>query len=146
MKHYSHYGFNEFLIALGNGGDLIKRYFLGYSALNASLTMTGGRVRRLEPWLKGETFMMTYGDGVSNLDLKELQRFHRAHGRLATVTAVRPASRFGGIIFQGDLVTQFDEKPRIGAGWVNGGRGRDQLRSRRLRSPRGRWAAGSVSA
>jgi glucose-1-phosphate cytidylyltransferase len=84
-------------------------------------TLTGGRVKRLEPWLKDDTFMVTYGDGVSNIDLHKLVQFHRYHGRVATVTAVRPPARFGGLIFEGDLVTQFTEKPQIGEGWINGG-------------------------
>ncbi len=150
MKHYAHYGFNEFFIACGYKGEIIKRYFLDYHTLNGNLTvhlpngklevrneacedwvvnlidtgmktLTGGRVKRLEPWLKDETFMVTYGDGVSNIDLCNLLQFHRSHGRLATVTAVRPPARFGGLIFEGDLVTQFTEKPQIGEGWINGG-------------------------
>jgi glucose-1-phosphate cytidylyltransferase len=84
-------------------------------------TSTGGRVKRLEPWLRDETFMVTYGDGVSDIDLHDLLRFHRSHGRLATVTAVRPPARFGGLIFNGDLVVEFTEKPQIGEGWINGG-------------------------
>jgi glucose-1-phosphate cytidylyltransferase len=150
MKHFGHYDFSEFFIALGYKGDLIKRYFLDYYALNSSMTIslksgmvevmegeredwtvhlmdtglatnTGGRVKRLEPWLRDGTFMMTYGDGVCNVNLDDLLRFHRAHGRIATITAVRPASRFGGLVFDGDLVSQFTEKPQIGEGWVNGG-------------------------
>jgi len=150
MKHYAHYGFKEFFIALGYKGEVIKRYFLDYYKLNGSMTInlsngdvqvhnkecedwivhlmdtglrtqTGGRVKRLEPWLKDETFMMTYGDGVSDIDLHDLLRFHRSHGRLATVTAVRPPARFGGLNFDGDLVAEFTEKPQIGEGWINGG-------------------------
>ena len=150
MKHYAHYGFKEFFIALGYKGEVIKRYFLDYYSLTGSLTIdlssgklemhkkecedwivhlmdtgqetyTGGRVKRLEPWLKGETFMVTYGDGVSDIDLKDLLRFHRSHGRIATVTAVRPPARFGGLIFDGDLVADFTEKTQIGEGWINGG-------------------------
>jgi glucose-1-phosphate cytidylyltransferase len=150
MKHYAHYGFQEFLIALGYKGEVIKRYFVDYYTLNGSMTislsdgdvqvhkkqcedwivhlidtglhtLTGGRVRRLEPWLKDEPFMVTYGDGVSDVDLQTLLHFHRSHGRLATVTAVRPPARFGGMIFDGDLVAEFTEKPQIGEGWINGG-------------------------
>ena len=84
-------------------------------------TGTGGRIRRLRPQLGDATFMITYGDGVSNVDLRALLEFHRAHGRLATVTAVRPPARFGGIVFEGDLVVEFTEKPQIGEGWINGG-------------------------
>lgn len=150
MKHYAHYGFKEFFIALGYKGEVIKRYFLDYYTLNGSMTInlatgevqshqrecedwivhlmdtglhtfTGGRVKRLEPWLKDETFMVTYGDGVSDINLQDLLKFHRSHGRIATVTAVRPPARFGGLIFDGDLVARFTEKPQIGEGWINGG-------------------------
>jgi glucose-1-phosphate cytidylyltransferase len=150
MKHYAHHGFKEFFIALGYRGEIVKRFFLDYCSLSGSMTVdlsqgvvnnhendcedwlvhlintghetnTGGRVKRLEPWLAGDTFMLTYGDGVSNIDLSQLLEFHRAHKRIATVTAVRPPSRFGGLIFDGDLVTEFTEKPQIGEGWINGG-------------------------
>ncbi|MCL5958747.1 MAG: glucose-1-phosphate cytidylyltransferase [Chloroflexi bacterium] len=150
MKHYSHFGFKEFLIALGYKGEMIKHYFLDYYALNGSMTIslssgnvqvhdnacedwvihlidtgvdtnTGGRVRRLGTWLRDESFMLTYGDGVSNVDLHDLLSFHRSHGHLATVTAVRPPSRFGGLVFDGDFVAEFTEKPQIGEGWINGG-------------------------
>jgi glucose-1-phosphate cytidylyltransferase len=150
MKHYAHHGFREFFIALGYKGDYIKRYFLDYYSLSGSMTLnlasgkveaydrecedwvlhlmetgaqtqTGGRVKRLAPWLKDSTFMVTYGDGVSNIDLKDLLRFHRSHDRIATVTAVRPPARFGGLIFDGDAVVKFTEKPQIGEGWINGG-------------------------
>ncbi len=150
MKHYAYYGFNEFVIALGYRGQVIKRYFLDYHALNSNITihlakgevevhntesedwmvrlvdtgiatLTGGRVKRLAPWIQGETFMLTYGDGVSNLDIRKLLNFHRSHGRLATLTAVRPSARFGGLTFEGDIITKFEEKPQIGEGWINGG-------------------------
>ena len=150
MKHYAHFGFKEFFIALGYKGDEIKRYFLEYYNLSGSMkidfsngkveaynreyedwiihfmetglsTNTGGRVKRLEPWLREEPFMVTYGDGVSDIDLHSLLEFHKAHGRVATVTAVRPPARFGGLLFDGDIVTTFVEKPQIGEGWINGG-------------------------
>jgi glucose-1-phosphate cytidylyltransferase len=150
MKHYAHYGLKEFFIALGYKGEMVKRYFLDYHTLNGNLTihltsgkaivhneecedwivnlidtgtntLTGGRIKRLEPWLKDETFMVTYGDGVSDVDLRHLLQFHRSQGKLATVTAVRPPARFGGLIFDGDLATRFTEKPQIGEGWINGG-------------------------
>jgi len=150
MKHYAHYGFKEFFIALGYRGEVIKRYFLDYHSLNGSMTVelasgrtitraseceewmvhlidtgqetyTGGRVKRLEPSLKDGTFMVTYGDGLCDVDLRELLRFHRSHGRVATVTAMRPPARFGGLIFDGDLVAEFTEKPQAGEGWINGG-------------------------
>jgi len=150
MKHYSRYGFGEFVVALGFKGDAIKRYFLDYPNLNGSMcvdlaagqvsmreqaledwvvhlwetgadTKTGGRVKRLERLLKDERFMLTYGDGLSDIDINELVAFHRSHGRIATITAVRPPARFGGLIFDGDLVSEFTEKPQIGEGWINGG-------------------------
>ncbi len=150
MKHYAYYGFKEFYIALGYKGDIIKRYFLDYCTLSGSMTIdlakgtvdihnkdcedwivhlidtgidtnTGGRIKRLEPWLSDGIFMVTYGDGVCDVDLQKLLRFHESHGRIATVTAVRPPARFGGLIFDGDLVADFTEKPQIGEGWINGG-------------------------
>ncbi|HEX6728969.1 MAG TPA: glucose-1-phosphate cytidylyltransferase [Pyrinomonadaceae bacterium] len=151
MKHYAHYGFKEFFIALGYKGEGIKRYFMDYYSLNGSITIdlasgevktddrecedwivhlkntglkanTGGRVRRLQPWLREETFMVTYGDGVANIDLQALLEFHRSHGKVATVTAVRPPARFGGLLFDDKgTVTDFTEKPQIGEGWINGG-------------------------
>ncbi len=150
MSTYAHYGFNEFLIALGYMGDQIKRYFIDYYALSSNLTVnlasgevsmmdgdcedwlvhlidtgletfTGGRVKALEPWLKNEPFMVTYGDGVADIDLKTLVAFHKSHGKLATITAVRPPARFGGLVFDGDAVAVFTEKPQIGEGWINGG-------------------------
>ncbi len=150
MEHYAHYGFKEFVVALGYKSEVIKRYFFEYLTLTGSLkvnlsdgsvetyekkcedwavhlietgldTNTGGRVKRLQPWLPGGTFMLTYGDGVSNLNLNKLLDFHRSHGRLATVTAVRPPARFGGLILDGDIVKEFSEKPLMGEGWINGG-------------------------
>jgi len=150
LKHFAHYGQREFLIALGYKSEAIKRFFLDYHALSGSMTLdlasgdvrvhdkrcedwtvhlmdtgletnTAGRVKRLKPWLKQETFMLTYCDGVSDVDLNDLLRFHRAHGRLATVTAVRPPSRFGGLVFEDERVIEFTEKPQIGEGWINGG-------------------------
>jgi glucose-1-phosphate cytidylyltransferase len=150
MKHYDHYGFKEFMVALGYKGEVIKKYFLNYYHLNSSMTIdlatgkvitencqsenwtvhlmetglntgTGGRVRRLMPRLKNETFMVTYGDGVSNVNLTDLLAFHRQSGRIATVTAVRPPARFGGITFNGNLAAHFTEKPQAGEGWINGG-------------------------
>lgn len=150
MRHYAQYGFKEFFIALGFRGEVIKRYFHEYHNLSGSLTfdlargelarhergpedwivhlhdtglntLTGGRLKRLERHLCGETFMLTYGDGVSDVDLQALLRFHKSHGRIGTVTAVRPPSRFGGLVFNGDFVVEFTEKPQIGEGWINGG-------------------------
>ena len=150
MKHYAHYGFSEFFIALGYRGEIIKRYFLDYCSLSGNMTLdlsrgavnaqssecedwivhlkntgqdtnTGGRIKRLEPWLKDERFMITYGDGVCNVDLQQLLNFHVAQGSIVTVTAVRPPARFGGLIFDGDLVSDFTEKPQVNEGWINGG-------------------------
>jgi glucose-1-phosphate cytidylyltransferase len=150
MKQYSYHGFKEFYILLGYKGEVIKRFFLDYCTLSGSMTIdlaagtidihnkecedwivhlmdtgietnTGGRVKRLEPWLKDGTFMVTYGDGVANVNIRELLEFHRNHGKIATVTAVRPPARFGGLVFDGDLVADFTEKPQIGEGWINGG-------------------------
>jgi len=150
MKHYAHHDCKEFFIALGYRGEIVKRFFIDYCSLSGSMsidlshgvvdnhqndcedwlvhlkdtgieTNTGGRVKRLQPWLSDGPFMLTYGDGVSNVDLRKLLAFHREHGRIATVTAVRPPARFGGLIFDGDLVTEFTEKPQIGEGWINGG-------------------------
>jgi glucose-1-phosphate cytidylyltransferase len=150
MRHYASYGHDEFFVALGYRGEVVKRYFLDYHTVNGDLTVgladgrvrvekkepddwvvhlidtglttnTGGRVRRLASRLAGETFMLTYGDGVSDVDLDDLLGYHRSHGLLATVTAVRPPSRFGGLTFDGGRVARFDEKPQIGEGWINGG-------------------------
>lgn len=150
LKHFSQYGFDEFYIALGYKGDVIKRYFLDYYSLDGSITVdlasgqvaahdkncenwrvhlmetgkdtnTGGRVRALASHLSSETFLLTYGDGVSDVDLFELLAFHRSHGRLATVTAVRPPARYGNLVFDGDRVMRFTEKPQTGEGWINGG-------------------------
>ncbi|MBI4538003.1 MAG: glucose-1-phosphate cytidylyltransferase [Gemmatimonadetes bacterium] len=150
MQIYAAQGFREFVIALGYKGELIKEYFLRYFHLRNNLsihlssgetqvhdghredwtvhlidtglhTQTGGRLKRLTRWLEDTPFLMTYGDGVANVDIRELVRFHREHGKLATVTAVRPPARFGGLTFDGDLVADFVEKPQIGEGWINGG-------------------------
>ncbi len=150
MKHYAHYGFKEFYIAVGYKGEEIKRYFLDYYNLSGSMTIdfsngkmeahkreyedwvvhfidtglhtnTGGRVKRLETYLNNEPFMLTYGDGVSNINLTELLNVHRLHGCTATLTAVRPPARFGGLVFDGDYIAEFTEKPQIGEGWINGG-------------------------
>ena len=150
MKTYAHYGFDDFFLALGYKGEIVKRYFLDHYSLGGSLrvnlasglvedlekdtenwtvhlmdtgqqTQTGGRIKRLERWLHDGTFMATYGDGVGDVDLQRLLEFHKSHGKMATVTAVRPPSRFGGLVFEGDLVKEFSEKPQIGEGWINGG-------------------------
>ncbi len=150
MSWYAACGFDEFIIALGYKGEMVKKYFMNYYALNrdisvelrsgqvtvhdrvqddwivhlvdtGSSTMTGGRLLRLRRWLPDEAFMMTYGDGVSDVDIAALLAFHQRHGRLATVTAARPPARFGGIQLEGDQVTHFAEKPQANAGWINAG-------------------------
>ena len=150
MKGYAAHGFREFFVALGYKGEVIKRYFLEYHGMIKNVTVelatgtasfhesemddwvvhlmdtglktqTGGRLKRLQPWLEDGTFMLTYGDGVCNVDFNQLLRFHREHGRIGTLTAVRPAARFGAISFDGDLVNEFMEKPQTGEGWINGG-------------------------
>jgi len=150
MKHYARYGVTEFVIALGYRAEDVKRFFVDYLSLNGDLTVelgsravkrheperdawtvhlvdtgldtsTGGRVRRLRTWLGEEPFMLTYGDGVSDIDLAGLLQAHRASGHLVTVTAVRPPSRFGGLTFSADGSVRFTEKPQIGEGWINGG-------------------------
>ncbi len=150
MKGFAEYGFSEFVLALGYKGDVIKDYFLKYRSHATSLTvelgsgevmlhdgqcenwtvhlldtgqhtMTGGRVKRVARFIGPEPFILTYGDGLCNVDFRELVAFHRRHGRRATVTAVRPPTRFGDLTIEGEVVTNFQEKPQIGEGWINGG-------------------------
>lgn len=150
MKHYETFGFTDFYVALGYKGEFLKRYFRDYTTLSGSITVslqddtvtpldhihehwtvslidtgietnTGGRLKRLSPWLRDGTFMLTYGDGVSDVDLNRLVAFHREHGKLATITAVHPSSRFGEMVFDGEDVARFTEKPQMGEGWINGG-------------------------
>jgi len=149
MMHYSHYGHKEFIIALGYKGEYIKKYMVDYCALHSNLTInvrtgevamhggirpdwkvelvdtgidtfTGGRIKRLAPYLGNQTFLCTWGDGVSNIELDKLIQFHRSHGKLATVTAVRPPARFGHLVFNGKQVAEFSEKPQTQEGWING--------------------------
>ena len=149
MMHYAHYIFNEFVIALGYKGEVIKKYMVDYCSLNSNLTvhlrtgevqfnggykpnwtvelvdtgietLTGGRIKRLAPYLGNETFMLTWGDGVSNVNLCELLAFHRAHGKLATLTAVHPPARFGHLDLDHDQIREFSEKPQTREGWING--------------------------
>jgi glucose-1-phosphate cytidylyltransferase len=150
MNIYGSQGFGEFVVALGYKGEMVKKYFLDYHALRADLTVdvargthvahsvgqpnwtvdlvdtgdatqTGGRIKRLKQLIGGQTFMATYADGLAQIDLRALLAFHRSHGKLATVTAVHPPSRFGKIVMDGDVVQQFAEKPRDGDAWINGG-------------------------
>ena len=149
MKIYENYGFNNFTLALGYKGEVIKDYFMNYHSYSSDLevnlkngevsfsnqvsedwnvslintgisSMTGGRLLRLKEKLK-ETFMLTYGDGVSDIDLQELLKFHKSHGKIATVTAVIPSARFGGMHVDDGKVLNFKEKPQSGSGWINGG-------------------------
>jgi glucose-1-phosphate cytidylyltransferase len=151
MKIYAAHGLNNFVLALGYKGEVIRDYFISYRYRKTDLTvnlaegkitdaskgnedwvvrmidagletLTGGRLHRLEPFLRtAGRFMVTYGDGVANIDIARLLEFHKRHGKLATVTAVRPPARFGTMVFDGDQVTEFKEKPQTGEGWVNGG-------------------------
>ena len=128
MKLYAKYGFKEFIIALGYKGNLIKKYFkkkkfnwnikLVDTGLN---TMTGGRLKRLKNIIGNQRFLMTYGDGISNINLKKLLRFHIKNNKLVTLAAVRPPARFGAIKLNGNLVNYFKEKSKLDEGWINGG-------------------------
>ena len=128
MKHYAKYGFKEFYIALGYKGNVIKKFFnknhYGWkiNLINTGLkTMTGGRLKRLKKYLGNDTFMMTYGDGLSDINLKKLLKFHKKNKKIATVTAVRPPVRFGEMSIKNSRVTSFKEKPEIKSSWINGG-------------------------
>ena len=151
MKSYAHYGFTDFVVCLGYKGDVIRDYFLNYEnrhrdvtvtlgtrdlevlsnhaeagwrvtlAETGEKTLTGGRLRRVTPYLGRERFMVTYGDGVADIDIRRLMAFHEAHGRLGTITAVRPSSRFGEVVIDRGVVQAFAEKPQVQAGWINGG-------------------------
>tara|TARA_B100001123_G_C15315448_1_gene1025958 strand:- start:322 stop:1017 length:696 start_codon:yes stop_codon:yes gene_type:complete len=128
MNLYAKYNYKNFLVALGYKGEIIKKYFSNISKdWNINLvetgqnTMTGGRVKRLQKFVGKETCMFTYGDGLADINLDELLAFHKNHGKLVTVTAVRPPARFGAIQINGDQVTSFKEKSYLGEGWINGG-------------------------
>jgi len=128
MKHYAKYGFKDFYIALGYKGNVLKKFLSkGFFDWNINLietgknTMTGGRLKRLKKYLGRETFMMTYGDGLSNVNLKKLLKFHRKNKKLVTFTAVRPPARFGAIKLKGHKVSYFKEKSKLDEGWINGG-------------------------
>ncbi len=150
MRHYARYDFKDFVVALGYKGEIIKHYMANYCTLQSDMivdlgtgminrqqpmsidwrvelvdtglaTETAGRLKRVQDRVGNSTFMMTYGDGVSNVNIQKLLDFHRAHGKLATMTAVRPPARFGHMEFTGDQVTKFTEKPQTEAGYINGG-------------------------
>jgi glucose-1-phosphate cytidylyltransferase len=149
MMHYSRYGYREFVIALGYKGEYIKRWMREFSTLHSNMrvetgsgtvtlhdrhqqdwtvdlvdtgqdTATGGRIKRLKDWMGEGTFLLTWGDGVADVDLDALLRFHRSHGKLATLTAVRPPARFGHLELDGDRIAEFTEKPQTSEGWING--------------------------
>jgi len=150
MKTYAHFGFNDFYLALGYKAELIKDYFLNYHSLNSDFTvdlasgdtqphqiektdwrvtlvntgmetMTGGRIKRLESFIGNEPFLLTYGDGVADININALVNFHKSHGKMVTLSAVRPPARFGDLDFDGDRVSSFQEKPQLHEGWINGG-------------------------
>ena len=150
MSIFSHYDHNDFYVALGYKAANIKEYFLNHHTLNSDFTidlksgdvvqhqkdntpwkvtlidtglnsMTGGRVKRMRPYIKDEPFLLTYGDGLSDIDIDALVKFHKSHGKMVTVTAVRPTARFGELEFNGNAVTDFKEKPQMHEGWINGG-------------------------
>jgi glucose-1-phosphate cytidylyltransferase len=150
LNIYAAHGFKDFVIACGYKGEMIKEYFANYRFQTGDVvvdlaagtvdvrngrapdwrvavvdtgadTQTGGRVKRCAPWLGGGTFMLTYGDGVGNVDIGKLLAFHKSHGKLATITATRPPARFGGLVLEGDQILRFSEKPQASEGWINGG-------------------------
>lgn len=150
MRTYAHFGHKDFYVALGYKAEVVKEYFLHYRSLHSDFTvdlstgavtphqtdladwrvtlvdtgsesMTGGRVKRMQDFVGYEPFMLTYGDGVANIDLERLLTFHRSHGKMVTVTAVHPGARFGELLMDGDQVSSFQEKPQMGQGWINGG-------------------------
>jgi len=150
MKMYAHFGYKDFYLALGYKSEVIKEYFLHYRSLNSDFTvdlssgeikphqtddtdwrvtlvetgrdsMTGGRVKRLQEFIGNETFMLTYGDGVADIDLDALVQFHKSHGKMVTISAVHPSARFGELMMENDKVISFQEKPQTGQGWINGG-------------------------
>ena len=128
MNLYAQYNYKKFLVALGYKGEIIKKYFSENPTdwdINlvdtGQKTMTGGRVKRFKKLIGNETCMLTYGDGLSNINLNSLLRFHKGHGKMVTVSAVRPPARFGAIKLKGDQVTMFKEKSYLDEGWINGG-------------------------
>ncbi|MCW7493175.1 glucose-1-phosphate cytidylyltransferase [Leptospira sp. 2 VSF19] len=151
MKSYSFHGYKDFVLALGYKAELVKDYFLNYYKLSSDFTvnlkngeidflnisealdwkvtlvdtglktLTGGRVKRLKEYIGNQTFMLTYGDGLSNVNIAELVKFHKSHGKMVTVTAVHPSARFGELEIHDSLVKSFQEKPQTNQGWINGG-------------------------
>ena len=150
MQRYANFGHNDFYIALGYKAELIKQYFLNYSSTNSDFTldlsngninthnlnglnwkvtlvdtgkdsMTGGRVKRMQSYIGNEPFLLTYGDGLADLNIDELLDFHTNHGKMVTVTAVHPVARFGELKIDENIVKSFKEKPQLKKGWINGG-------------------------
>jgi glucose-1-phosphate cytidylyltransferase len=150
MRSFASFGHKDFYLALGYKAEVVKEYFLHYRSLNSDFTvdittgavvphhtddtdwkvtlvqtgldsMTGGRVKRMQKFIGDETFILTYGDGVANVNIDELLKFHRSHGKMVTVTAVHPGARFGELDMVGDQVSSFQEKPQMAQGWINGG-------------------------
>ncbi|MCM8763865.1 MAG: glucose-1-phosphate cytidylyltransferase [Candidatus Omnitrophica bacterium] len=151
MKIYSHYGFDDFILCLGYKGKIIKEYFLNYQVMNSDFTLkldrgdltfynetseknwqitfvdtgenaqTGARVKRIEKYVDGDLFMLTYGDGVASINIDDLLKFHKSHRKIGTVTGVHPSSRFGDLVIRGDQVVEFGEKPQVKNGFINGG-------------------------
>ena len=128
MEIYAYYGHKEFYIALGYKGDVIKQYFKNFKKdwkINlidtGSDTFTGGRLKRLQKYLLNEPFMLTYGDGLSNINITELIKFHQTHKKMVTISAVRPPARFGSLSLKGNDVVKFKEKTQLGESWINGG-------------------------
>ena len=128
MKLYAKYGYKDFYIALGYKGEIIKNFFKkNFFDWKINLietgrtTMTGGRLKRLKKYIGQETFMMTYGDGISNINLKKLLKFHNKNKKIVTLTAVRPPARFGALKIKGQTVSYFKEKSKLDEGWINGG-------------------------
>ena len=128
MDIYSHYGHREFFIALGYKGDVIQDYFKKIKKNwkvnlieTGSDTLTGGRLKRLEKYLSKESFLLTYGDGISNININDLIKFHRSHNKIVTISAVRPPARFGSLSLEGSDVLKFKEKTQLGESWINGG-------------------------
>jgi len=151
MKIYAHYGFKDFLLCLGYKGQMIKQYFINYEIMNTDFTvelgtgnvathnnhketgwkvtladtgektMTGARLKKVKKYIDDDLFMLTYGDGVIGIDIRVLLEFHESHGKIATVAGVRPASRFGELVVDGNQVLEFGEKPQVKEGFINGG-------------------------
>lgn len=150
MNTYAHYGHKDFYVALGYKSEIVKDYFLNYRSLNSDFTidlssgeinphqidstdwnvtlvntgelsMTGGRVKRMQSFIGNETCMLTYGDGIADVNVSDLLEFHKSHGKMVTVTAVRPTARFGELEMEGNKVLSFKEKPQLHNGWINGG-------------------------